>query len=235
MKSLERFLISLDSWPWSAVSRVALGLGIPPVFRVLSGGRDSVWISLALFIGLLVALRVVPAVLRHVLPFSVEAKEIWAERRNIAKLHDSYQWQKLFWIGLGLLPYAVIGDGLRNGELVVTLFCLIGGGAGLFFWRRVNEGLTAAALCRSVRSWSSLQTIENLLQRLCSRMGSIPRSKQMRWQPPSASPSITHPLAALAAQISIDEPRAPEYPVRVSDAGQSSALWSSGARPRVDD
>jgi hypothetical protein len=93
---------------------------------------------LALFIGLLVALRVVPAVMRRVLPFSVEAKELWAKRRNIAKQHDSYQWQKLFWIGLGLLPYAVISDGLRNGELVVTLICLVCGSIGLLFWRRAN-------------------------------------------------------------------------------------------------
>jgi len=142
MKSLERFLITLDSAPWGAFARVALGLGIPPVFRVLSGGRDSVWTSLALFIGLLVALRIVPTVLRHTLPFSAEAKEVWAARRNIAKLYDSYQWQKLFWIGLGLLPYAVIGNGLRNGELAVTFICLIGGGAGLFFWRRVNAAVT---------------------------------------------------------------------------------------------
>jgi hypothetical protein len=91
-----------------------------------------------LFVGLLVALRVGPAVLRHVLPFSADAKEIWAVRRNIAKLHDSYQWQKLFWIGLGLLPYAVIGNGLSNGELVVMLFCLIGGSLGLLFWYRVD-------------------------------------------------------------------------------------------------
>jgi len=122
---------------------VALGLSIPPIFRALSGGGDAVWTALALFIGLLVVLRVVPAVLRRALPFSVEAKEIWAEQRNIAKRHDSYQWQKLFWIGLGLVPYAVIGGGLRNGELVVTLFCLIGGSAGLLFWRRVNAARSA--------------------------------------------------------------------------------------------
>ena len=83
-------------------------------------------------------MRVVPAVVRHVLPFSVEAKEVWAQRRYIARHHDSYQWQKLFWIGLGLVPYAVIGDGSRNGELVVTLFCLIGGGVGLLLWRRAD-------------------------------------------------------------------------------------------------
>jgi hypothetical protein len=86
--------------------------------------------------GLLIALRVGPALLRHVLPFSDEAKKAWSERRNLAKQHDSYQWQKLFWIGLGLLPYAVLGDGPKNGELVVTFICLLGGGAGLFFWHK---------------------------------------------------------------------------------------------------
>lgn len=143
MESLERVLIGLDSWPWSAVCRVAVGLGIPPVFRALSGARDSVLIAFALFILLLVVLRAVPAVARHALPFSVKAKEIWKARRNIAKVYDSYQWQKLFWIGLGLLPYAVIGDGLRNGELAVTLFCLIGGLVGLLVWSRVDDASVA--------------------------------------------------------------------------------------------
>jgi hypothetical protein len=138
MKSLERFFISLSSGPWSAVSRVALGLSIPPVFRVLSGARGSVWAAVAFFIGFLFLLRVAPAVVRHVLPFSVQAKEIWERRRRIARQYDSYQWQKLFWIGLGLLSYAAIGDGFGNGELVVTLFCLIGGSAGLLFWHKVN-------------------------------------------------------------------------------------------------
>jgi hypothetical protein len=143
MKRFERFLIGLDSEPWSAISRVALGLAIPPVFRALFGDRNWVWTDFALFIGLLVALRLVPAILRHALPFSIEAKQMWAERRNIAKQYDSYQWQKLFWIGLGLLPYTVIGAGLRTGELVVTLTCLIGGSAGLLFWRRVNATRSA--------------------------------------------------------------------------------------------
>jgi hypothetical protein len=138
MTFLERSLINLGRWPWSGLYGIALGSAIPPVFSALSGGRDGVWTSLALFIGLLVALRVASAVLRRVLPFSIEAKKLWFERRHITKQHDSYQWQKLFWIGLGLLPYAVIGDGLRTGELVVTFICLVGGGAGLLLWRRTN-------------------------------------------------------------------------------------------------
>lgn len=144
MESLERLIIGLDSWPWNAVSRLALGLGIPPVFRALSGEGNSLLIAFALFIGLLIVLRVVPAVVRRVLPFSVKAKEIWRDRRNIAKVHDSYQWQKLFWIGLGLLPYAVVGDGLRYDEMAVMLFCLIGGAAGLVVWSRVDDAPTAA-------------------------------------------------------------------------------------------
>lgn len=136
MRLIERFLLGLDSGPWSAASRVGLGFLIAPVFRVLSGGRDHVWISLALFVGLLIGLRVIPALLRAVLPFSGETKSIWFRRRQVAKLHDSYQWQKLFWVGLGLLAFAAVGGGLRTGEQVVTLVCLVGGGAGLLLWRR---------------------------------------------------------------------------------------------------
>ena len=138
MQHFERYLVDLDSGPSGAVSRVTLGLCIPPVFRALSGAQDQIWIELALFLALLIGLRVGPAVLRKVLPFSAEAKKIWFDRRQIAKLHDSYQWQKLFWIGLGLLPYATIGGGLRTGEVVLTAICLIGGGAGLLIWRKIN-------------------------------------------------------------------------------------------------
>lgn len=135
MKILEQFLVKLDSGPWSAVSRAVLGFCIPPVIRALSGG-EQIWISLAWFVVLLIGLRVLPAVLRLVLPFSREAKDIWFQRRQIAKLHDSYQWQKLFWFGVGLLGYAAVAGGLRAGEQAVTLVCLVGGAAGLLFWHR---------------------------------------------------------------------------------------------------
>jgi hypothetical protein len=141
MRPFEQVLVDLDSGAWSRLSRLALGLGIVPAFRALSGGNDVAWTFAALFLGLLVALRVVPAVLRHTLPFSAEAKAFWAERRNIAKQHDSYQWQKLFWIGLGLLPYAFVGTGLDVGEFIVMLICLIGGGAGLLLWHKSKATL----------------------------------------------------------------------------------------------
>ena len=146
MQYLERFLVDLDTGPSSAVSRVALGLCIPPVFRALSGGSDRIWIDLVLFLTLLIGLRVIPAVLRKVLPFSAEAKQIWSDRRQVAKLHDSYQWQKLFWVGLGLLPWAIAGGGLKTGEMVLTATCLVGGGAGLLIWRRINAAPPAPQL-----------------------------------------------------------------------------------------
>ena len=108
MNSIERFLLALDAPPWGAVTRILLGLAILPAFRALSGGTDAVWITVILFVGLLMALRVGPAVLRRVLPFSGEARDLWFGRRNMAKLNDSYQWQKLFWIGLGMMPYACL-------------------------------------------------------------------------------------------------------------------------------
>src|SRR5262245_35072765 len=112
MDILERLLVDLESGPLSAITRVALGMSIPPLFRALSAARESVWMSVALFLGLLVVLRVVPAAVRYALPFSAKVKALWAQRRHLAKDHDSYQWQKLFWIGLGLLLYAFIDDGL---------------------------------------------------------------------------------------------------------------------------
>lgn len=138
MKSLERFVVDLDGWPWDALRRIALGVVIPPVFRLISGEQSSVWISLFLFIGLLAMMRLLLALMRRVLPFSYETKEIWKERRFIAKRYDSYQWQKLFWIGLGLLSHVLFGNGLNRGEWFVTLFCLVGGGAGLYVWRKIS-------------------------------------------------------------------------------------------------
>jgi hypothetical protein len=137
-KSFERFLITLDSGVWGAVSRVMLGLAVPPVFPMLLGDHPSIWAYLALFLALLLGLRLGPAVVRLLLPFSPEAKEIWSERRFLAKRYDSYQWQKLFWIGLGMLPYVIVAWGARQGELVVAALALIAGGVGQVVWHNVR-------------------------------------------------------------------------------------------------
>ena len=77
MNSIERFLLALDSPPWGAICRILLGLAILPGFRALSGGSDAIWVTVILFVALLMALRVGPAVLRRILPFSNEARNLW--------------------------------------------------------------------------------------------------------------------------------------------------------------
>ncbi len=134
----EKFLVNMDGSPYGAILRVAIGVAVAPLLQGLSGEPNEIWIALGLFVGLLIMLRAVPALLRRVLPFSSEAREIWARRRNIAKQFDSYQWHKLFWIGLGLLLYEVVAHAYANGELAVTVICLIGGGLGFLAWSAVN-------------------------------------------------------------------------------------------------
>ncbi|MGL3213599.1 hypothetical protein [Bradyrhizobium sp. BR 1433] len=88
MTSFERFLINLDTWPAGAFLRIGLGLCILPVFRLLSGGDDRIVVALTMFLALLLALRLVPAVCRRVLPFSREAKDLWFKRRNLGKRYE---------------------------------------------------------------------------------------------------------------------------------------------------
>ena len=139
MKSLETFLIRLDEPPVSAAWRILLGFAIPPAFSAIAGGNDRVLAYAALFLLLLAALRIGPALFRAALPFSADAQAKWKKLRFIAKEFDCYQWRKLFWIGLGMLPHAVIGRGLGWGGVALSAFCLIGGGAGLLMWRKLAD------------------------------------------------------------------------------------------------
>ncbi len=168
MQPLERVLVDLDRPPWSAISRVALGLTILPAFRALTGNSDRIWLYLISFLGLLLVLRLVPAMLRHAMPFSSEAKAIWAGRRQIAKQHDSYQWQKLFWIGLGLLPYTVLGEVPQINEIVLTLFCLIGGTVGLLLWHRTTFQPARAKLLSLLFRRRDELSVETMRPQHCS-------------------------------------------------------------------
>jgi hypothetical protein len=150
MTPIDRLLASIETEPWSALYRGVAGFALPAIFRALCADCNSIWSASALFLGFLVALRGIPLLLRLTLPFSAEVKAIWASQRNLSKQFDSHAWQKLFWIGLGLLLYAAVVGELRSGELAVMLFCLISGGAGLWRWLRVRTmpsgvGATGAA------------------------------------------------------------------------------------------
>src|SRR5687767_6602602 len=103
-----QLLLRLDGSPWSEVSRAVIGFIALPIFAALFGTPTSGRTLYLFFLGLLLALRLVPAVFRKLLPFPDEVRVRWTERRNLAKRYDSFQWQKLFWLGLGLGSYVVL-------------------------------------------------------------------------------------------------------------------------------
>jgi len=96
----------------------------------------SVW---TLAIGLLLlmfSLRVMPVFARKLLPLSPEVKAVWGERRQLAKRYDSFQWQKLFFIGLGLACYMLISRELLTSVIAVSSISVLFGAIGLVRWYR---------------------------------------------------------------------------------------------------
>ena len=140
-------LLHLDEPPFDGVVRIALGFATLPVLeRVMqrSGLQSSPWALVPLFLGLLVTLRLVPAVLRKLLPFSPSIKSVWAERRQLAVRYDSYQWQKLFWIGIGLVGYAAATDRVWSAQGCLAAACLVSGAFGLARWRGKKAHIVSA-------------------------------------------------------------------------------------------
>ncbi len=134
---VERFLLLAEQPPWQAVYRAAIGfLSLPLYFRWY-GEDGPVWALVLFIVGVLFLLRLVPAILRQVLPFSKEIQLLWSRQRQLAKQYDSYQWRKLFWIGLGFAGYLAFSRRLRGDPLVLVSVCLVAGGLGLVVWRKV--------------------------------------------------------------------------------------------------
>ena len=118
-----------------------------PLFSRLSA-KDDHGLSLVFwFVGVLFALRVVPAILRKALPFSRQVTVIWAERRRMAKRFDSYQWQKLFWFGIGLAAYAISPGEFGGIARALTVFCLVSGALG-FLVQRWKTSMTDTLVVR---------------------------------------------------------------------------------------
>src|SRR5580704_16473724 len=95
MTNLERFLLQLQIFPWNAFYLALLGFAIPSGMAFLPIGTRSIWTLLVFFFGALVLLRLGPAIIRKLVPFSSAVQSVWFDRRQLAKRFDSYQWQKL--------------------------------------------------------------------------------------------------------------------------------------------
>jgi hypothetical protein len=142
--SWEGSLTHLEELPWSAVYRMAIGFAILPVFAFAFGKNASGLVLAIFFLGVLFLLRLVPAVFRRLLGFSQAAQSAWLTRRQMARRYDSYQWQKLFWIGLGLAASIAVSGDLRTSRVMLTSICLSAGAAGLVFWRMKHAGSQVA-------------------------------------------------------------------------------------------
>jgi hypothetical protein len=136
MTRFEKILIQLDESPWEAIWRGLGGAGIIAVWVRVFSGRSPDWSMIPFVLFMLLLLRVVPMLVRSVVSFSIEAREVWAKRRDLAKRCDSYQWRKLFWIGLGMALYIVCCGEWRPIPLVLTAVCLVSGVLGVLVWNK---------------------------------------------------------------------------------------------------
>jgi len=141
----ERLLVSLTMPPWCAVYLFPAGFSIFPIHRLFFGGRSGPTLGVVFF-GVLLMLRFGPAVVRRFLPVSKEVQTGWFRNRMLAKRYDLYQWQKLLWVGLGVLGYAAVFRGLRGTPMVLAAVCLIAGGIAAIAWREKRLAMQAGRL-----------------------------------------------------------------------------------------
>ena len=136
LNPIEQILTRLGDYPGLGILYTAVGAAILMAWDRI-GAAEPAWLLLPFFAAVLILLRVVPAGFRIALPFSQEAAEIWREQRNAGRLYDSYQWQKLFWVGLGMAGYLLVAKNPNPLKMGLMLGCLLGGGAGLFIYQEI--------------------------------------------------------------------------------------------------
>jgi|SRR3954451_14385533 hypothetical protein len=129
----------LEKAPWYAIYRIALGAAFLPVLSRLFGPAVSARALFISFLAVLALLRVAPALIRHIIPFSKAVQDVWFKQRMLAKRYDSYQWRKLFWIGVGMAAYLASVPQRAVPQAGLAVFCLISGALGLFCWARVRS------------------------------------------------------------------------------------------------
>jgi hypothetical protein len=141
IQTIEKFLGRLEQRPWNAVHRVFTGFVLAPLYSLWHRENGSPWTVGVFFLAILFMLRLVPAILRHLFPFSDEVQASWKQQRQLAKRYDSYQWSKLFWIGLGMAVYLFLhGQPLHpRAEVILASFCLTAGAGGLLIWRKRTQ------------------------------------------------------------------------------------------------
>ena len=135
MGFIDKMLLGLESRPWDVLYRAVLGFATVWVFNRVRSSDASDWLLAPVLLLVFLGLRIGPAVLRKMLPFWDAVKQVWAERRQLAKRYDSYQWQKLLGFGLGLGLYLIVCKPSSMPTLMIAVGCLLAGILGTLLWR----------------------------------------------------------------------------------------------------
>ena len=141
-----KLILGLETLPWNILYRVAIGYGVMPAAMLVHDDKPTFTQIFTVFLVILVSLRIVPGVLRRFMPVGREVKNIWAGRRALAKRYDSYQWQKLFGLGVGWAAYLFLHKRTSGAPVALAGACMVAGAIGLMFWLRVSRVLAAQAV-----------------------------------------------------------------------------------------
>lgn len=149
---LEKVSHRAEMLPWYAVYRLAIGFGLVPLFTWWVGGDGVDWRLIPFFVFVLLTLRVVPAIVRHVLPVSEDMQAYWFRHRLLAKRFDSYQWRKLLWFGFGLGAHVVLVGHAGPVQTALAAGCLVAGCFGTLAWWRLAGSEQVVAIMLPTRS-----------------------------------------------------------------------------------
>jgi len=138
---MERVLFYLPRPPWNAAYLVPAGFLVFPIIHSFFGDHRSLWTVAIVFFGMLLVLRFTATLLRRMLPFSKDVLSAWSQTRLLAKQYDSFQLQKLFWLGVGIATHAVLSDRAQSAQIAWAASCLIVGGCGAAAWWTKSKGL----------------------------------------------------------------------------------------------
>ena len=138
----DRLLLSIEEFPLNILYRAAIGFSLLPIYLWCLGRLhlvDSTSLLLLFVAVVLVALRIVPGLLRRLVPASREVRNVWAERRHFAQAFDSFQWRKLLGLGLGWLAQLSFTHNTRVDALALAISFVLAGCAGQLVWIRLNK------------------------------------------------------------------------------------------------
>jgi len=133
----QKLLLAIDTFPLDALWRIAAGFAVFPLADLFFGKKDSTGPLLAGLLVVLLMTRLLPLLLRKVIPFSLPVQQVWYERRSTAKKYDSYQWKKMLWVGIGMLSYIAVSGLFWVGRISIASACVLLGGIGMLRWRLI--------------------------------------------------------------------------------------------------